>query len=265
VKRGRRPADLALGLFVGAVFVFLSAPSLVIAVAAFNAGTTLTFPPQGLSLRWFQAFFASAEFTDALRTSVTLAVLATLSALAVGGMAAFALDRYRVPRRAELEAFFLSPLVVPMIVIGIAILQFFALLQIPRSFLLLFLGHLVITIPYTIRTLLASLSGLDRNLEEAARNLGATAFVTFRRVTLPLVAPGLMAAGIFAFIESFGNLTLSVFIAGPRVATLPVRLFAFIEFSFDPTVAAVSTVILAVVVLAMLLLTRVASLERLFG
>jgi putative spermidine/putrescine transport system permease protein len=265
MNRAPRIADVGLGVWVGLVFAFLSAPSVIIVVSAFNAGSTLTFPPQGLSLRWFQAFFASTEFTDALRTSVMLAIMATLSALLVGGMAALALDRYRVPARAHLEALFLSPLVVPMIVMGIAILQFFALLQIPRSFLLLFFGHLIITIPYTIRTLLASLAGFDRNLEEAARNLGASGLVTFRRITLPLVAPGLLAAGIFAFIESFGNLTLSVFIAGPRVATLPVRLFAFIEFSFDPTVAAVSTVILVVVVLAMLLLTRVASLERLFG
>jgi putative spermidine/putrescine transport system permease protein len=206
----------------------------------------------------------SAEFTSALRTSLLLAICATSISMVIGSMAAFSLDRYPWRRRNQIMGILLSPLIVPMLVTGIAMLQFFAMIGLPRSFFLLLLGHLLICLPYVIRMVLSALSGWDSSIEEAAMNLGASRMHAILLITLPNIAPGLIAAAIFAFIESFGNLTLSTFISGSRVSTLPVRLFTFIEFSYDSTVTAVSTVILVITLAAMLLLSRAASLERLF-
>lgn len=262
--RSVRPASLGWGLMASTVLLFLTIPSVIVVASSFSDTDYLTFPPQGFTWRWYGAFRDSAEFTSALRTSLLLAVCATVISMVVGSMAAFSLDRYPWRWRSQIMAVLLSPLVVPMLVTGIAMLQFFATIGLARSFLLLLLGHLLICIPFVVRMVLSALAGLDRSIEEAAMNLGASRMRTITEITLPNIAPGLIAAAIFAFIESFGNLTLSTFIAGPRDSTLPVRLFTFIEFSYDSTVTAVSTVILLITLIAMLLLSRAASLERLF-
>lgn len=265
-RRRHAPASASVGwaLLATSTLVFLTVPSAIVVVSSVSDTDYLTFPPRGFTWRWYRAFLESAEFTSALRTSLILAVAATAASLLIGGMAAFSLSRYRFRWRDQIVALFLSPLIVPMIVIGIALLQFFAQLGIARSFRLLLLGHLLITVPFVVRMVLSALAGFDRALEEAAMNLGASPPRAVLSITLPIITPGLVAAAIFAFIESFGNLTLSTFIAGPRDSTLPVRLFTYVEFAYDPTVTAVSTIILIITLGAMLLLARVASFERLF-
>ncbi len=264
-RRGRRlGSNIIWGITVATILVFLTAPSVIVALSSFSDTAYLTFPPQGFTLRWYGTFLASEQFTSALQTSVLLALVATAISLVVGTLAAFSLSRHPFRFRDAIVAFFLSPLVVPMIVIGIALLQFFARMGVPRSFELLLLGHLLICTPFIVRMVLSALTGFDIAIEEAALNLGASPLRAVVAVTLPNVAPGLVAAAIFAFIESFGNLTLSTFIAGPRVSTLPVRLFTYVEFAYDPVVTAVSTVILVITLGLMLALTRLASLERLF-
>lgn len=263
-RRSMSTSALAWAALASVTLLFLTVPSVIVVLSSISDTEYLTFPPQGATLRWYGAFLASPEFMGAFRTSLSLAAMATTISLIVGTMAAFALDRLVLRWRSQIVAAFLSPLVVPMLVTGIALLQFFARVGVPRSFLLLLFGHLLICIPYVVRMMLSSLAGFDRSIEEAAMNLGASPVRAIVAITLPNIAPGLLAAAIFAFIESFGNLSLSAFVAGPRASTLPVRLFTFIEFSYDSTVTAVSTVILVVTLAAMLLLARVASLEKLF-
>jgi putative spermidine/putrescine transport system permease protein len=157
----------------------------------------------------------------------------------------------------------LSPLVIPLVVLGIALLQFLSRLGLAKTFTSLLLGHLVITMPYVVRTLLAALSGFNRSIEEAALNLGANPAKVLWYVTLPNLRSGFLAAAIFAFITSFGDISISIFLAGGRNATLPVRLFQFVQYAYDPTITAVSTVIIVLTMTLIVTLDWVMGLERL--
>jgi putative spermidine/putrescine transport system permease protein len=195
---------------------------------------------------------------------VWLGLASVAIALVLGTMAAVAIDRFNFPGRREIQMLLISPLVVPQLVVGIAILQFFAMLSIKRGFLLLLIGHVIITSPYVTRSILAALAGFDRSLEEAAMNLGASPLGAFILITLPNISAGILGASIFAFIVSFANLTMSIFIGGPRSTTLPIRLWNYLEFAYDPVITTIGTVILIITVGLLFILSRVASLEKLF-
>ena len=241
------------------VYAFLLAPLVVVVLASFNSADFLSFPPRGFSLRWYRALWESEVWGDSFRLSVLLTAVVTPLSLLIGTLAAYALVRYSFPGKGLVATLVMAPLVMPQIVLGIALLNYFSLLGLIESLTGLMLGHLVVTLPFTVRLVSISVHNLDPALERAAQNLGATPLQTFWRVTLPLLRPGIVAGAIFAAIISFGELAVTLLIAGARTTTLPLRIFNYTEYNFDPTINAVSTIF---VVLALVLII---ALDRLIG
>jgi putative spermidine/putrescine transport system permease protein len=244
------------------VYIGLALPAVIVVVTSFTAGDRLRFPPEGLSFRWYQAAVESAPFMTSLWMSTRLACVATVLSLAIGLAAAFAIDRHRFHGREAFKTFTLSPLVVPMVVLGLGLLQLLSWLNINQTFLGLLIGHVLITLPYVVRTLTASFVLFDRTLEEAAMNLRANPARVLRRITLPLLAPALVAAAVFAFVTSFGNITLSIFLGYVGTTTLPVQIFTFVEHSYSPVLAAVSTLVIIVTLLVIFAVERLIGMER---
>jgi putative spermidine/putrescine transport system permease protein len=247
-----------LALNAGVVF-FLLLPIAIIAVFALNPTPYIAFPPVGVSLRWFAKFFASPDFMNSLWLSLRVAAVVVVLATVVGALAALAIARGNVPGARLLTAAFLSPLMLPAILTGLALFQVFMLAGIGRPLWGLVVGHTLVAVPYVLRTTLAVLHDFDRRIEEAAAVLGAPPARVFREVTLPLIRPGVMAGGIFAFIVSFDQFPISLFLVVPNGETLPVVLFNYIRFDLDGAIAAASMVSIA------LALVVVFALERLIG
>lgn len=248
--------------------VLLFLPTCIVILASFTDASYLSFPPTGLSLRWYARLTASPEILRAAQTSLLVAVLATAGALGLGALTAFPLVRGRFRGRDLLVAFTLAPIMLPSIVLGIALLFFFGFLHVRLSIATLVASHVLITFPYVVRTTAAALVQVDSALEEAAANLGASSWQALRHVTLPLLGPGLAVGAGFAFIESFDNLALSIFVAGQRQETLPMRLFQLLVSDIDPVVAAVSTTLIAgsfIVLFAMHRLAGFGQVVRMIG
>ena len=259
-----RNGPLAL-TFHAAFVVFMAAPILIVVLVAFTPEGFLSIPTTHWSLRWFRAIAGYPEFIEAFWSSLGLGALSSVIAIALSVPAALAVSRYRFPGRGALTALFLSPLMIPNVVLGIAFLRFFTEAGIGGTFTGLVLAHVVIVFPFALRLVLASATGLDRALENAAISLGATGFTVFRRVTLPLILPGVASGWMLAFIQSFDEVTMTVFIATPGASTLPVRMFLYIQDNIDPLVASVSAVVIVVTVIFMLLLDRLYGLDRLLS
>lgn len=251
-----RARSIGLALWVLLVYAFLLLPVVVVVLAAFSATSYLSVPPKGLTFRWFLQVLSDPAYLNAIGYSLALAILAALGSLIIGTAAAYALTRRRVPGAQLISAVLMSPLIFPGVVIGVALLQFYSMLGLRMSFAGLLMAHLVITVPYTVRAILSSLSGADPHLEEAARVLGANRLTAFWTVVLPLIRPGVLAGGLFAFITSFDNVPVSIFILEPRRTTLPVKIFTSIEYGVDPTIAAVSTLLIAATALFLVLAER---------
>jgi putative spermidine/putrescine transport system permease protein len=233
-----------LRAWVALVFAFLMLPVVVIALASLSRTSYLTVPPRGLTLHWFTQVLGDAEYVQAIGFSVLLALVATAGAVGAGVAASFALIRRRVPGGALVSALLNAPLVFPAVVVGVALLQFSAMVHLNGSFVGLALAHMVITAPYVVRAVTASLQGIDPELEHAARVLGASGPVAFLTVTLPLIRPGVAAGALFAFIVSFDNVPVSIFLLGAGQMTLPVKIFTAIEYGVDPSIAAISTMLI---------------------
>ncbi len=257
--RRRFTSGTAVNALSVTVYVFLLAPLAVVVLASFNSADFLSFPPRGFSMRWYRALWESEVWGDSFRLSILLTAVVTPLALFMGTLAAYALVRYSFPGKGLIATLVMAPLVMPQIVLGIALLNYFSLLGLVGSMTGLILGHLVVTLPFTVRLVSISVHNLDPALERAAQNLGATPLQTFWRVTLPLLRPGIVAGAIFAAIISFGELAVTLLIAGARTTTLPLRIFNYTEYNFDPTINAVSTIF---VVLALVLII---ALDRLIG
>jgi putative spermidine/putrescine transport system permease protein len=235
--RGGRVALYAANL---AVIVFLFAPLAVIVLVSFSAGAYLTFPPRGFTWAWYGRMLGADGFLESLWLSARLGAAVAVLSLALGTTAALGLAGNGLRGRTLLTALVLSPLVVPSLVTRIAHLQFFRTWDVRSPFWMLLVGHVVITVPYVIRTVGASLDLFDWSLVDTARVLGAGPVRAFLRVTLPLIRPGIAAGGIFAFLVSFDNFTISMFLHAAEYTPLPIRLFQYMEAIMDPTVAAIS-------------------------
>jgi putative spermidine/putrescine transport system permease protein len=261
---GRRLGRLTLGLFTVAVCVFLVAPSLVVVPMSFSSAELLVFPPPGYSLRWYANFFERPEWTLAGRNSFVVAALTTVLATGLGTMAALGLVRGRVPLRALVTAVFLTPMIVPAIVTAVAVYGLYATLRLTGTVAGMVLAHTVLALPFVIVNVSAVLQGMDWRIEQAARSLGASPLRAFWLVTLPLVRPGIVAGALFAFITSFDELVVALFISGIEAVTLPVQMWSGIRFEINPTVAAVSTMLIAMsaVVFAVVGLARRAGPAR---
>jgi putative spermidine/putrescine transport system permease protein len=257
-----RNGPLAL-LFHAAFVVFMLAPIVVVCAVAFTPDGYLSFPIHGLSLRWFREIANYPEFIRAFWLSIWLGVLSATIALAVSVPAALAIARYRFAGREAAATLFMAPLMIPNVVLGIAFLRFFTEIGLGGSFTGLVLAHIVIVFPFALRLTLASAVGLDRAIEQAAISLGAGEWTLWRRITLPLILPGLVSGWALAFIQSFDEVTMTVFVAAPGTATLPVRMFLYIQDNIDPLVTSVSACVIAITAAALLVLDRMFGLERL--
>ncbi|HWK43200.1 MAG TPA: ABC transporter permease [Stellaceae bacterium] len=245
-----------------AVIVFLQVPVIVVVLAAFSTTSYLTIPPQGLTLAWFGKVLSDPTYLAAIRMSLILACGSTVISLALGVAAAYALYRKALPGAEAITAFLMAPLILPAVVISVALLQYYSLTGLRGSLFGLLMAHVVITVPYIVRSSLASLSGLDLAVEEAARVLGASGLDAFRLVTLPLIQPGLVAGALFAFITSFDNVPVTIFLIGADQTTLPVLMFSSVEMGIDPSVAAVSTLLIVVTGIILLIAERRAGFHR---
>jgi putative spermidine/putrescine transport system permease protein len=251
-------ASWLLAPFVVAVYVGLLAPLIVVIAVSLGPSPNFEFPPSGLTLRWFAAFFASEPFVTSLfRVSLVVGLLAAAIATLLGTAAAVAIVRFRFFGREALEAFFLMPLLVPQILFGAALYLFYARLAVTASIWTLLWGHLVICTPYVIRSVTAGLVGMDRRLEEAAMSLGATRLQAFLKVTLPLLRSSLLSGAIFAFIISFSDINLALFLSGPQSTSLPVHLFSQLQWQGDPTIAAASALQIAIIGSLILVVQRI--------
>ena len=243
------------------VYLTLCLPAAIVVVTSFTAGESLRFPPEGFSLRWYQAAINSEPFMNSLWASTKLAFIATILSLAIGLASSFAIDRFPFRGREAFRTLTLSPLVVPMVVLGLGLLQFLSWMQLNQTFAGLLIGHVLITLPYVVRTLTASFVLFDRTLEQAAMNLRAPPWRILWRITLPLIGPALVSASVFAFVTSFGNITLSIFLGFAGETTLPVQIFTYVEHSYDPILAAVSTIVILVTLIVIAIVEKLIGME----
>jgi putative spermidine/putrescine transport system permease protein len=257
-----RRARLLLGAVNAAIYAFLLAPILVVIVVSFGDAAYLQFPPRRLSLRWYTDLGEYPDFVRSFWLSLGLALATTAASGALGILGAFALVRHRFPGRDLLGALVMAPAALPGLVTGIALLQFFSLFRTEPSFWRLLLGHVVVTLPYTVRSVAAVLAGLDRSLEDAARGLGAGPWAATRLVTLPLIKPGVIAGAVFTFVLSFDNVVVSIFLTTPRLVPLPIQIYNYVESSARPIIASISTLQIAVIVAMLLLAERLVGFSR---
>ncbi|MFL9925330.1 ABC transporter permease [Herbaspirillum lusitanum] len=246
----------------GLVYLFLLLPILVIFLSAFSPDAYPQFPPKSLSLRWFEAFFSNPAWIKALQISAWLLLVVTPLTTLLGTTAAYALARLEFRGRDLLQAFVLSPLIIPQVVLGIALLYVLTGAGLSGSMIGLAIGHILVALPYAVRTVSVSLASMDRRLESASMNLGATPAYTFRHVTLPLIKPGIVAGAVFAAVTSFGEVSVSLFLTAPGTVTMPVRIFTYIDQTFDPVVNAVSAIFIVLAVLALVLIERTIGLTK---
>lgn len=242
---------LLLTLFCALVLLFLVAPVFIVIPMSLSSAKYLSFPPPGFSLQWYQNFFARSDWTSATIQSIRVAFSVMVLSTVLGVAASFALVRGRFPGRDLINLMVASPLIVPAIIVAIAIYGVYVRLHLVQTFAGLVLAHTVLALPYVIVNVTATLRAFDIRLEQAAYSLGANAWQTFRHVTLPLISPGIFAGAVFAFIASFDELIVALFIAGARGRTLPMRMFEGLRLEIDPTIAAVSSMLITLSVLVL--------------
>ncbi|MEI2602491.1 ABC transporter permease [Erwinia aphidicola] len=247
----RQQGTLILRLWKGlfnfysaAVLLFLIVPVLVIVPLSFNASSFLSYPLSGFSLRWYQTFFHSQEWLSALGNSLIIAPLATLLATVLGVLASMGLVRGEFRGKGLVMAIIISPMVAPVVIIAVGMFFFFAKLSLLNSYLGLVLAHALLGVPFVVITVVAVLKSYDTNLSRAAASLGASPFLTFRKVTLPLIAPGVFSGALFAFAASFDEVVVTLFLASPGQRTLPIQMFAGIRENLDPTIAAAASLMI---------------------
>lgn len=269
----RDDGGMWLRVWCGLVFVFLLAPIVIIVITSFTAGETVAFPPTQYSLRWYAKVLdhladvpgVKPGLLAAFLLSLRVGAVVALGATVAGVLAAYALYRYRFRGVAVIRQYFLLPLMLPQIVTGIALLVWFSELRALGPLTRLILGHLILTLPYVILTVGASLEASRPDLEEAAIGLGASRPRAFWSITIPLIREGIVAGAIFALIISFNAFTVSYFLYSGDALPLPVWLFEYMAYFLDPTLAVISSFLIAMTLLAMLVLDRLVGIRRIAG
>jgi putative spermidine/putrescine transport system permease protein len=242
--------------------VFLLAPSLIVILTSFTSSASLKFPPAGFSLRWYAALLEAGQMQRAAWNSLVVAVWTTVISLGLGTAASLAIARSKEPWVRACDVLFMSPLVLPALAFGFASLIFIYKLGLRPSLPFLVLGHVVVCVPFVLRTTLAALTQLDPALLDASTSLGAGAWMTFRRVTLPLIGRGVGAGGFLAFMASFDNVPVSLFLADERTEVLPIHLWQQIETNLDVRTAAASGLMVGITLVLLLVVERLAGLTR---
>ncbi len=238
--------------FCGLVLIFLVAPLVAIVPLSFNQSSYLTYPMSGLSMRWYEAFFASSTWQLSVRNTFIVGTCAAILATVLGTMASLGLARTSFPGSRLIMALAISPMVVPLVITALGMFFFFARLGLTNSLTGLIVAHAALGIPFVVITVSATLQGLDANLPRAAASLGAGPLYAFRRVTLPVIAPGVIVGGLFAFATSFDEVVVAIFLVGPGQRTLPRQMFSGIRENLDPTIAAAATFMMLISILLLL-------------
>ena len=247
------------------IYVFILAPIAVVLLASVSRTPFLSFPPSGFTLRWFGQIITLGEFTDALRFSLEVAAFATVLSLVLGIWIALSVGRRRFPGRGALLSFFMAPIMLPELALAIGLLQYFSRLGFVHGTVAVVLAHSIVCTPYVVRTLVAAATRFDRALEESALSLGAPPARVLRDITLPLLRPGLISGGIMAFVISFDNVTISLFLAAPGNITLPALLYnQAAESGLNTTLAAVCALLVLFMLGVLLLVQCTVGLDRFF-
>jgi putative spermidine/putrescine transport system permease protein len=259
---------LVVGLLATLALLILLGPVLVVLITSFTSSAALRFPPPGLSLQWYAELFdpvRSGHIHTAALNSLKVAGVATVVGAVLAVLAALGLARSKQASARALEAGFMAPLILPMLAYGLAALIFSTMVGLRPSLTLLVIGHLVVITPFIFRTSLASLTQLEPALLECSASLGASRIYGFRRITLPIIMPGILAGAFLAFIASLDNVPVSLFLSSARTDMLPVRMWGMIESTLDVRVAAISGILILVVVILMVMMERLVGFTRRMG
>ena len=249
----------AFRIICAAIFVFLIAPILIIIPLSFNAEpyftftrAMLTFDPDGYSLRWYQDFWNSTSWMTSIKNSFIIAIGATIVSTSLGTLAALGLSRSHMPFRAAIMGVLISPMIVPLIISAAGMFFFYSKINMAQTYLGIILAHAALGTPFVVITVTATLSGFDHSLTRAAASLGADPTTTFFKVTMPLILPGVISGALFAFITSFDEVVIVLFLAGVEQRTIPREMWSGIRESISPTILAVATILIAISVLLLL-------------
>lgn len=243
----------ALIALTAAVAMFLLLPIVFIAALSFGSSQWLIFPPPGWTLKWYQQFFADFSWISAALVSLRVALAVTVLSVIIGLLAAFGLNRGQFLGRNTLRSFFMMPMIIPVVVLGVAIYSFFLQIGLSGTFTGFVFAHLVIALPFSILTCGESLDRFDRSIEDAAILCGASSFQAKLRVTIPSIMPGIFAAAIFSFLTSWDDVVLAVFMASPEMQTLPVKIWTTLRQDLTPVIAAASTLLTGLTIILMLI------------
>lgn len=266
IARIRRPlAFCAVWVLRGSTFALLFLPIALVIVLSFGVDAYTVIPPNGYSLRWYSNILAREEFVAGFFTSLSVAAVVTPTSLIMGTLSAYALWKHPSTHARSLESVLMSPVLLPLVVTGLALLVLYNRIQFYGGLWNIIIAHVIITYPYSFRAVLAALSRYDRQLDEAAASLRAQPWATFYHVTLPMIRPGLFAGSLFAFVMSFDDFATTIFLITPGTKTLPIAIYQYMEFNLDPTVSAVSAILVVMVVIVALLVERFIGMDRFVG
>ena len=239
-----RPARIVLRVFSALTLVFLMAPILAIIPLSFNSEPFFTYPMPGVSLRWYEGVFASTDWRLSAWNSVIVAICATFLATLLGTLAAIGLNRQDCPGRMALAAIIISPIIIPVVVAAVGIFYFYADVGLLNTLTGLILSHTALGAPFVMITVAATLTGFDHRLMRAAASLGASPVTAFRRVMLPIIMPGVVSGAIFAFVTSFDDVVVALFITGAEQKTLPRQMWSGLREQISPAITAVATLLI---------------------
>ncbi len=260
-----KSSTAAIWTLRGSGIALLCVPIALIIFLSFSDDPYTLIPPTGYSLRWYHNIFAEREFIDGFIISLCVALIVTPISVVVGTLSAYSLWRWPSPLARPLEQLLLSPLMLPLVVTGLALLLFYSHIGSTASFWNIVVAHVIITFPFSFRAVLAVLSRYDRQLDEAAASLRVSPRAGFVHVTLPLIRPGLFAGALFAFVMSFDDFAVTIFLIDPGTRTLPIVIYQYMEWNLDPTVSAVSAILILMTVSFTLLIEKVMGLDRFLG
>ncbi len=242
-NQGASPGRIVIWVICLLTVAFLFAPIIIIMITSFNDSQYMQFPPRKWSLRWYENFFASPHWYEPALLSLQIATITMINATILGTLAAIGVVRGRFPGRQIIELFFVSPIVVPIIVLAVGLYFLFAKMHLVGDPMGIYLGHTVIATPLVMVVVSAALRTCDRSMELAARSLGANFPRTLWRVTIPSVRPAILSGALFAFLISFDEVIIAIFLGGPQSTTLPKRMWDSIRFEIDPTLSAISSML----------------------
>ncbi len=251
-KRKEKRVPILLRIAVSLALIYILAPILVIIGSSFASVANLTFPPKGFSLRWYQEYFKDTGWLNATWISIKLAMIATACTVLLGSLSAYGIEKSK--HRNMWLSFFTTPLTIPTIISGLALLQFYNFLEVERNFWAILSGHIVFVTPFVTRTMYTSFYRFNHSIEEASWVMGAGKVKTFLLIVLPAVKSGLMSSVFFAFITSFSNLTISIFLATGKNITLPIKIYTSASFDPTPVLSAISTIIIIITITVMMVM-----------